>query len=341
MKQFGVGIIGTGSVSGEYFKAFSKNPHTEVIAITSRDRERAKAKAAEHGLKDCALFTDPYQMINDKSVDIVTICTPHNVHAEQGISSAKAGKHIVVEKPIAITLESLRDLDQAIRSAGVKSVVSFVLRWNPMFDNIRAILDQNLAGRLYYAEVDYLHGISPAYKIWEWMSRKELGGSAMLSAGCHAVDALRWFVRDEAVEVSAYSNRSQGNEFQYEYDPNLVTIIRFASGAIGKVACSIECRMPYVFNVELFGDRGTIRNNQLFTTQWPGQQGWASIPTTLPDSGAVSHHPFQIEIDHFIECIRTGKESHANVADAVKTHEICLAADLSTAASRPVRLPLS
>jgi len=340
MKKLGVGIVGTGWVSDEYVKAFQKNPHSEVVAISSRDLSRAKAKAAEHDLRNCGAFTDLAAMLKEKTLDIVVICTPHHLHVEQGVASARAGKHVIVEKPIAISVPSLRQLDQEIRKAGVKSIVSFVLRWNPMFDNIRAMLDQDLIGRIFYAEVDYLHGVGPWYQLWSWMAKKEYGGSSLLAGGSHAVDGLRWFIRDEAVEVTAYSNKSKDNPLQYEYDPNIVTIIRFAGGAIGKVATSLECRMPYIFNVELFGDKGTIRNNQLFTTKWPGQNAWAPIPTILPDSGDVSHHPFQQEVDHFIDCIQNNKESHANVADTYNTHEICLAADISALEGKPVRLPL-
>jgi len=340
MKKYGVGLVGTGWVSSEYIKAFQKNPHCEVVAICSGDLERARAKAAEHELKDCAPFSDLSAMLALKSVDIVAVCTRHDQHTEQGIQCARAGKHMVVEKPVALTLPDLRSLDQAIREAHVKSISGFVLRWNPMFDNLRAMLDQKLIGDIYYAEVDYLHGIGPWYASWKWLTSRRTGGSSLLMAGCHAVDGLRYLVRDEAVEVTAYSNKSKNNPLQYEYDPNIVTIIRFAGGGIGKVASLVECRMPYVYNVQLFGDKGTIRNNQLFTTQWPGQTGWATIPSILPDSGDVTHHPFQKEVDHFVECILSDTESHASVADSVKTHEICLAADQSASEGRPVRLPL-
>jgi predicted dehydrogenase len=168
-----------------------------------------------------------------------------------------------------------------------------------------------------------------------------MGGSSLLTAGCHAVDGLRWFLQKDAVEVYAMANYSRGNPLKYEYEPNSVTLIRFADGVIGKVASSIECVMPYVFDIELLGEEGTIRNNQIFSNRWQGQKGWTSIPTILPDSGDVTHHPFVGEIDHFVECIRTGKESHANVADAVKTHEICLASEISAASRKPVSLPLS
>lgn len=340
MSQFGVGVIGTGWVSNEYIKAFEKNPHCRVVAICSHDAGRARAKAAEHQLRDCAAFDRLEEMLRLSGLDLVVICTTHDQHAGQGIACARAGKHMVVEKPVALTLEGLRGLAEAVRAAGVRTVTSFVLRWNPMFANIRAMLDQRLIGDVYYAEVDYFHGIGPWYASWKWLVSKVTGGSSLLMAGCHAVDGLRYLVRDEAVEVTAYSNTSKSNPLKYEYDPNIVAIIRFAGGGIGKVASLVEARMPYVFNVQLFGEKGTIRNNQVFTTDWPGQNGWATVPCVLPDSGDVSHHPFQIEVDHFVECLLGGRESHASVEDTYKTHEICLAADLSAAERRPVRLPL-
>ncbi|MBI1898924.1 MAG: Gfo/Idh/MocA family oxidoreductase [Acidobacteria bacterium] len=340
MKTYGVGIVGTGWVSDEYIKAFEKNGKCRVIGLCSRSQERARNKISEQRLSECSAFTDLSEMLVMPDLEVVVICTPHHLHVEQGVACARAGKHLVVEKPVAIHVPGLRLLDKEIRQAGVRSIVSFVLRWNPMFDNIRAMLARKVIGQIFYAEVDYMHGVGPSYRIWEWMRKTEFGGSAILAGGSHAVDGLRWFVQDKAVEVTAYSNYSKSNPFQYEYPPNTVTIVRFAGGAIGKVACSLECRMPYVFNVELFGDKGSIRNNRVFTTELPGLNDWATIPSVLPDSGDVSHHPFQQEINHFIECIENGVESHANVADAVETHEICLAADLSAAERRPVQLPL-
>jgi predicted dehydrogenase len=341
MSTYGVGIVGCGWVSDEYIKAFKNHRNCRVIGLCSRSAERARSKMAAHQLRDCDAFTDLGGMLQTPNLDIVVICTPHHLHVPQGVACARAGKHIIVEKPIAIDVPGLRQLDRAVRDSGVRTIVSFVLRWNRMFDNIRAMLARKVIGNIYYAEVDYMHGVGPQYPIWEWMRKTEFGGSAILAGGSHAVDALRWFVQDKAVEVTAYSNHSKSNPFQYEYAPNTVAIVRFAGGAMGKVACSLECRMPYVFNVELFGDKGSIRNDKLFTTELPGLTDWATVPTALPDSGAVSHHPFQQEVDHFVECIENGVESHANVADVVETHEICLAADLSAAERRPVRLPLS
>jgi predicted dehydrogenase len=339
-RKIGAAVLGMGDVSGEHIKAFQRNPHTEVRALLSRDRARAEAKAAQYCLTDCRAYTSLDELLKNDEIDVVSICTPHHMHVDQGVACAEAGRHVVVEKPIAIDLPGLRKLDAAVRKAGVRSVVSFVLRWNPLYDNIKAMLADGIVGDIFYGEVNYNHHINERYSVYPWMRLRETGGSSLLSAGCHAIDGLRWFVQDEAVEVFGYSNTSKGNPLDYEYEPNSFILIKFAGGAVGKIGSSIECVMPYWFNLLLMGNRGSIRNNEVFTRRWPGQTGWASVPTVLPDSGAVTHHPFNGQIDHFVECILEGKESHCNVADAVKTHEICLAGDLSAREGKPVRLPL-
>jgi predicted dehydrogenase len=339
-QQLGAAVLGTGDVSGEYIKAFEADPRSQVRAILSRDRARAEAKAREYGLSQCRAYTDLDELLKCGDIQLVSICTPHHLHVEQGVACAQAGKHVVVEKPIALDLAGLRKLDAAVRRHNVRSVTGFVLRWNPLFETIKAILADGTIGDVFYGEVDYLHAITRDLHLYPWLRQRAFGGTALLTAGCHAVDGLRWFIGQEAVEVFGYANFSKGNPLDYEYEPNSVTLIKFADGAMGKVATSIEYMAPYTFPIALLGNRGTIRDNRLFTKRWPGQTGWAAIPTITPDSGAVANHPFLLLIGHFIDCVMSGAESHCNVADAVKTHEICIAGELSKLEARPVRLPL-
>jgi UDP-N-acetyl-2-amino-2-deoxyglucuronate dehydrogenase len=340
MKEFGVGIIGTGWVAGAHIRAFEANPHTEVRGIVSRDKSRAAARAAELGLTRCRAYDRLQDMLNDPAIHIVSIATPHHLHVEQGIAAAQAGKHLVLEKPVALDLQGLRALQAAVRAAKVKTVVCFVLRWNPLFEMIKTFLAQGAIGNLFMAEVDYLHGLGPWYAQYEWNIKKAVGGSSLLTAGCHAVDGLRWFVGKRAVEVFTYANVSPQNPLRYEYEPNSLTLVKFEDGTLGKVASSVECRQPYIFNIQLVGDQGTIRNNQVFSTRWTGQKGWATFPTILPDSGDVSHHPFADEVNHFVDCIQNNRESHCNLEDAAQTHEICFASEISAREKRPVTLPL-
>ena len=340
MKTLGVGIIGTGWVAGSHIRAFEANPHTEVRAIVSRDKARAQTKAQELGLVNCRGYDRLDAMLADLAIHIVSICTPHHLHVRQAVAAAEAGKHLVLEKPVALDLAGLRELQAAVRAARVKTVVCFVLRWNPLFEMIKSWLAQEVIGNLFLAEVDYLHGVGPWYMQYAWNIKKEIGGSSLLTGGCHAMDGLRWFVGKRAVEVFAYANYSPQNPLHYEYEPNSVTLVRFEDGTIGKVVSSVESLQPYTFNIHLVGDQGAIRNNQVFSKRWEGQKGWATFPTILPDSGDVTQHPFREEVNHFVDCVLHDRESHANLDDAALTHEICFASEISARERRPVALPL-
>jgi predicted dehydrogenase len=340
MKQYGIGIIGSGWVAGEHVRAFAKHAQCEVRGVSGRDLDRTKAFVQQQ-VPGAKPYTDFEEMLAEPGIDIIAIATPPDVHCEQAVAAAAAGKHLLLEKAMATTLEESLTIRNAVEAAGVKSVVSFVLRWNPLFEIIKAQLADNTIGDVYLGEVDYYHGIGPWYKQFAWNVKKDVGVSSLLSAGCHAMDAMRWFMGGEVVEVFQYSTAGGGKDFTaYEYAPTTCTMCKFADGRIGKVTSCIEAVQPYVFNINLVGVHGAIRNNQFYSkTKYPGQTTWAQVPTILPDSGDVSHHPFTHEVEHLIQCIEGDVESHCNVADAYKTHAICFAADQSGVEGVPVKLP--
>ncbi|NOX56500.1 MAG: Gfo/Idh/MocA family oxidoreductase [Planctomycetes bacterium] len=336
--KLGVAIHGAGQVAYAHAASWQKNPHTKIVWVTSRRKESAQRLVDQLGL-DCRVGDDYEQVLADPEVDIVNLSGPNHVHTPQAIAAAQAGKHLLIEKPMCISMDENRQLRDAVAEAGVKSVVSFVLRWNPLIENIRALLADGAIGRVFYVEIDYWHGLSEWWTGFGWARRKDSGASAMLTGGCHAVDAIRWLTGDEVVEVSAVGNNVKGN---FEYPANVVAALKFQSGAIGKTSTLFDAEMPYQFNIDLAGTEGTIRDNRLWSRRLlPGQTGWTTMQTILPDSGAVDHHPFDAEMNHLVECILQDRESHVNVADAYKTHEVCMAIDRSIELDgQPVRLPL-
>lgn len=358
-KKFGVLIHGAGWVAGQHAAAFNNHPHSEVVAVSSRSKNGAARFVAEHGL-DAAVFDDLHAALAHDGVDIVCVCTPQHLHGENVLAAAAAGKQIVIEKPAALSLVELRRMQDAVHRAGVKTVVSFVLRWNPLFQHIKKRLAAQDLGELYGVETDYQSYNADWWGGWEEGRRADTGVSAMTVAGCHAVDALRWFAAPgefeaaDPVEVFAMAGgRRKGRREQYnplegtwhegtplEYDGLEMALVRFSNGVLGKVSVNFECIQPYAFPVRVFGDRGTIRDDRLYAPARPGHQGWAEIPGIRPDSSDVSHHPFQAQADHFIDCLLRGVESHCNLADAAKTHEIVFATRECYRTGQPVKLPL-
>jgi predicted dehydrogenase len=360
-RQLGVLVHGAGWVSGQHIKAFQNNPHTRVVAISSRKMESVKKRAEEAGLKDIGMYADLDQALRHEGVDIVSVCTPQHLHAENTIAAARAGKHIVIEKPIANSLEEMRAMREAVRLAGVKTVVCFVLRWNPLFETLKSLIADDAIGKIYHVETDYQSNIASWWAGHEDARTKERGVSAMLVAGCHALDAARWFAgqdREKAArvtEVFAYRGgwrKGSDREYNYftgtwsdgkpplEYEGLEIVLLKFDNGAIGKVSTNFDCIMPYAFPIEIFGNKGTIKDNRIWSHKYPGQKGWVEIPTILPTTADVTHHPFQGQMNHFVDCILNNRESHCNLEDAIHTHEIVFAAQRCYDTGQPVALPL-
>ena len=337
---YGVAIIGAGWVAGEYVKAFRDHPQTNLLGIFNRTPGKATALLESHGVAAREYATID-ELFDDDRVQIITSCTPPDVRPEHIVRAAESGRHVVIEKPVALTPDGVKQIRDAITKSGVKSVTSFVLRWNPQLETIRQLVDDGVVGDLVYAEADYWHPISKSYPCYDWIVSKEIGGSAFIAGGCHAVDALRW-LGGEVVEVSAFSASAKKN-LDYGYDPNIVASIKFENGAVGKLSTILDGDTPYIFNTRFFGTEGSIQNNQVFSSKrYPGSTGYWQFPTIEPDSGDVTHHPFVPEIAHFIECIENNVESHASIHDSYKSMAICFAMDESAAQGGvPVKVDLS
>ena len=328
-KKYGVGIFGAGWVAGEYVKAFRDHPLTEVAGIYNRTPGKAGRLMHQHGVEGREYKSED-ELFDDDRVKIVVSCTPPDVRPQQVERAAKTGRHVVIEKPIALDYEGVRRIYRAVEESKVKTVTSFVLRWNPQFETVKQLQADGVIGKMIYAEADYWHPLKKEYPSYPWAVGKENGGSAFISAGCHAADAIRYFA-GEVTEVAAFSAGPK-KDLNYEYDPVVVASLKFENGAVGKLSTVLDADTPYIFNVRLFGTEGTVQNNRVFSKKhYPGSLNYWTFPTIEPDSGDVSHHPFIPEIAHFMECIENDVESHAAIYDSYRSMALCFAIDESAA----------
>lgn len=336
----GVAIQGAGTVSTEHLKAYLANPGCRVVAIGSRTREGAAAKASQVGLDPSrvGLYDDVHALLSHPGLDAVSICTPSIRHAQETIAAARAGKHILIEKPVATSAAELHVMAKAVCEANVRTVVSFVLRWNPMVMAIKAMLAQGLIGQPLFVGADYWHNAEQSGYPGAHGHLQSASHSAMVSAGCHAVDMARYLMGSDVIQVAAVESSAVAD---LSAPANQAAIIRFANGMAGRISACTEQWMPYQFNVDVLGTDGGIRDNRFYSRKIPGMLDWGSFPTVTPTSGLVSHHPFGGEVDHFLDCIRGGVESHVNLRDATNTHEVCFAVDESARnGGQPISLPL-
>jgi predicted dehydrogenase len=334
MNKLGVAIIGCGGVAQEYIKAFQNDERSEVRALVSRNSANAQRYKDRYELS-CEVAADSERILQQRNIDIAVVCTPHNLHTKYVVAAAEAGKHVIIEKPVAITMEDTQKQLAAVKTNNVKTLVSFVLHWNPLLMTIDQLIDEGVLGNIFMVEVDYMHRIWMTSKE-KWYASREQSGTAILTGGCHAIDALRWFARSEVEQVTAYQVQTDN---PIEYPGTISLNAKFADGKVGRSITTFDAQMPYRFNIGVYGTEGTVRNDELFAPKlFPGQNNFMKIPCILPDSGDVAHHPFQGEVSHFLDCILDDQQPFPDLVDAAKTQAVCCAADRSAQTGKTIYL---
>lgn len=329
--KYGCAVWGCGWVASGHINAYLKNPFCEVVSIGSRNIDSVRAKQAEFGIQ-CRACTSFREILDDDKVDIVSICTPNYLHSEETVLAAKAGKHVFIEKPIAIREEDIPGMLSAVEESGVRSMVAFILRYNPLVKLQRKLVQEGELGKVFMANVDYWFGRERK----GWMKHKEQTGGAFILAGCHSVDMARHIIGSDIVRVSAQS--AMVGDY-YEYPPVETAQVKFANGALGVFTCSLVGTNPYTANLSILGENGTIVNDRFYLKRFQGQADYFTLDTGVKKSGDVYAHPFPAMVDHFVECIREGKESPDNLRSAVNAHLACLAVHKSAEANgKPVKI---
>jgi predicted dehydrogenase len=339
-RKLNVAIAGYGWAATAHIPAINASHRAQVTAIYSSRPQDAAALSAQYG---CAIktTTEFAELLRDPAIDVIDITSAPDRHKELFLAAVAAGKHVIVEKPVAMNLADCEAMLAAAEKRGVRTSVCFEARFCNQFQVTRALLDQGLLGDLHYGEVDYYHGIGPWYGQFRWNITKASGGSALLTAGCHALDALLFFLGTDVAEVSSYNTRSRNPIFApYEYPTSCVTILKFKSGRVGKCAAIVDCLQPYYCHLHLVGSEGSLLDNKLHSMKLKtDKQHWSTLAMQMLDSGDVKDHPYQAQFDAFFQAVTEGREMPlTSLQDAIHTFRVLFAADQSAATGKPVRL---
>src|SRR5262245_6611640 len=362
-RKLGVAVVGAGWCATQHIATFQRISRTDVRYIVARDVDRARAALAKSktAVGDAKITTSYDEALAASDVDIVVIATPNHLHADQAVAAAQAHKHFVLEKPTGLDVDELVRIRDAVRLSGVRTMVGFVLRFNPFLKFGRWLRSDGWLGEIRFARTQYLSNVTDWYSGWDWVHTRRSGRSHLLAAGCHAVDALRWCSGLEPTAVSAMHTRFTAG---YEWPTSIAANMTLEGSALGHVTSSTDFILPYAFGVELMGSRATLRQELV---QWldtpvdleklqaanpfPDVRLDAAADTsgrpairitcTMPESADVVHHPFQPLDEELVTCVIEDRETSTSVFDAQKTMEVCLAADRSAElGGQAVALPL-
>jgi UDP-N-acetyl-2-amino-2-deoxyglucuronate dehydrogenase len=247
-------VVGCGRISKNHFDAISRLDGLTLSAVVDSDAERAKAAGVEHGVPS---YTSLDAMLEADVCDVVSVCTPSGLHAAHGSSAARAGKHVVTEKPMAITLTQADELLQACDDAGVHLFVVKQNRLNPPIQLLKRAIDKQRFGRIFMVNVTVRWQRPQEYYDAEpWRGTWEFDGGAIMNQASHYIDLMQWLAGPVESVVAKTATQAR----RIEAEDSGVAILKFKSGALGVVEVNV---LTYPRNFEgsitIMGECGTVK----------------------------------------------------------------------------------
>lgn len=345
MSKVKIGIIGSRFQADCIAHSVRMMPdESEVVAVASPTAGNAQAFAERHGIPTA--YRDYREMLRDPTVELVSITAPNALHARITIDAAEAGKHVVCEKPLCITLEEADAMQQACDKAGVLLLYAEELFFAPKYVKAKQMADEGAFGRVHLVKQSEKH--SGPHSPWFW-DVEQSGGGALMDLGCHGIAFCWWFLGKPAVK-SVYAQLStQVHKDRTLGEDEALTIIEFANGAIGVVENSWTKPGGMYDAVEVFGDKGQTYADMLMGNALPTysevgfgyavEKAASTTGWTWPVFEEHYNYGFPQEMRHFARCVR-GKESPISDGTTGRVvQEVLYAAYASAGLGRKVTLP--
>ena len=300
----GFAVVGIGRISSNQFMPGLKAAtQCHLAGLVSGHREKADKVAAMYGVDTDSIYSyENFDSIRDnKKVDAVYIALPNGMHAEYTIRAAKAGKHVLCEKPMAISVDDCKAMIKACSDAGVKLMIAYRCQYEPT--NLRAIqlIRDGKLGKIQTIESTYGFNISPG----EWrLNRKLAGGGPLMDVGIYSLNACRQLTGEEPSDLAAFASVIDHDGRFSEVEENLSWSMKFPSGVVASCATTYGARMNGFYAVQ-----GPLGNLELDTAfNYEGQHLKATMGKTELDEPSVLRDPSQFtrQADYFADCIRKG-----------------------------------
>ena len=259
---FHVGLIGAGTISRTHGRAASEIPGVKVVAVVGTNREKTTALAAEQG---AAAYGSLDEFLRHRPMEAVLIGSPSGVHADEAIAAARAGLHVLCEKPLDVTTERVDRMLAEADKAGVKLGVMFQDRTKPDLRRLKSLIDAGGLGRPLLVSARVRWWRPPEYYASSrWRGTWALdGGGALMNQGVHTVDLMLWMLGD----VKRVSARTATTLHKIEVEDTAVAVLEFASGAVGTLEATTTAYPGYPRRLEVVGTEGTIgvENDRIVT----------------------------------------------------------------------------
>lgn len=332
-----IGLIGAGGIANSHAAGYlGCTDRAEVVAIAEPDEARASAMRDRLG-GSARIYSSWERLLEDDEVEAVDICLPHHLHRPAAVAAAEAGKHVMVEKPLARDLEEADAMIAAADQANVRLMVAHDRRYHPVFAKVKEVIDSGVLGRLLCVRLDHNQNLMLPENHWI-RSKEMLGGGAIISCLVHQFDVMRWY----AGRVDQVGCMSLTWPERMEGEVIGAVPMRFRSGAIGDALINWAVRGSAPQNgtwgemIWISGEKGSIHNlGGLFLRRDNGKNTGEFEPIPVEQGGGHAR-----AVAHFVDCVREGKEPLTSGREGRATLEVAVAAYKSEAEQRFVTLPV-
>ncbi len=300
--RIGYCVIGLGEIAKHFMGGVQGSEHSKITGLVSGDRAKAERIAAENGIPKESIYSyeDMDRMRENKSIDAVYVALPNSMHAEYTIRSAKAGKHVLCEKPMCTTVEDAEQMIAACKAANVKLMIAYRCQYEPL--NLEAIqlIRSGAIGEVQSIESSFGFNAQPG--VWR-LNKKMAGGGSLFDVGIYSLNATRYLTGEEPTEFRAFaSTRDHDGRFD-QMEESVSWVTRFPSGILASCGTTYGGNMPGFFQVN--GSKGWVEMQPAFS--YEGLRLRASLADRQQiDKANPEKDPMQFlrEADHMSECIR-------------------------------------
>ncbi|HLW66050.1 MAG TPA: Gfo/Idh/MocA family oxidoreductase [Gemmataceae bacterium] len=348
--RLGLAIVGCGMIARFHVRALQDVPGTKVVGLITRNRSSAEKLLAETQLAPCEIYTDLAEALKRRDLDVVIITTPSGAHLEPAVLAAKAGKHVVVEKPLEITPERCDRIIEACEQSRVKLCTIFPSRFADANMELKKAVDAGRFGRLTLGETTCKWWRSQQYyDEGGWKGTKALdGGGALMNQAIHNVDLLLWMMGPVA-EIAGFTAMLAHERIEVE--DTAVACIRFRNGALGVIQATTSVCPGVPKTIAIHGDKGTVVVEQEDILRWElspelpvdkeikerfakkvGASGGAADPK------AISHVGHARQLADFVRAIQTNTAPLVDGREGKRAVEVICGIYEAAAAGKTVRL---
>lgn len=349
MKPVRVGLVGAGFISAIHAEALRAAPGVEIAAVAARTKESARAFADPRGIP---LATDDLAaLLGDPRIDMVVLGCPNDLHCELTLAAAKAGKHVVCEKPLCLSLDEADRMIDACRSAGVWLMYAEELCFAPKYVRLKALVDSGALGRITLVKQSEKH--DGPHADWFWDARRS-GGGVALDMGCHGIQFARWLLSGPELcrprILSVYADlRTQVHAERTRGDDNAILVLDFEGGTVALIEESWSKPGGMDDRAEVQGSDGVayadlLRGNSITTYSKRGydyavEKAGSTVGWSFTIYEELWNYGFPQEMAHFVDCVRTGAPPRVTGEDGRAVLEAIHAAYASAGQGRKISLP--